>query len=96
MPRFDVNYIWVFCRVWICNLWEWRCGGQSVWNPLPRDQQENGKIAHTHYTKSSLFSAVSGKSPTQNNESMRQTSWKNIRKQHISLTSCYVEQRNVL
>lgn len=75
--------IWVFCRVWICNLWEWRCGGQSVWNPLPRDQQENGKIAHTHYMKSSLFSAVSGKSPTQNNESMRQTSWKNIRKQHI-------------
>lgn len=47
-------------------------------------------------TPITLFNTVSGKSPTQNNEIMRQTSWKNTRKQHISMTSRYVEQRKVL
>lgn len=34
-------------RFWICDLWEWRCGGKSLWDPLPRNQQQDGENSHS-------------------------------------------------
>lgn len=34
-------------RVWLCDIWERGCGGESLWDPLPRDQQQNGERANT-------------------------------------------------
>lgn len=30
-------------RIWVCDVWEWRCGWKSLRNSLPRDQQQNGE-----------------------------------------------------
>lgn len=34
-------------RVWICDFWEWRCGGESLWDPLPRNQQQDGENSYS-------------------------------------------------
>lgn len=50
----------ILARVWLCDVRERGCGGESVRDPLPRDQQQNGEwlnlCKNTHINRpSQLF-----------------------------------------
>lgn len=56
---FKSFFLSLFSRFWFCYLWEWRCGWESVWDPLPWDQQQNGTdVSCKKYLERGLLGGV--------------------------------------
>lgn len=59
----DCVCLCVSSRFWLCYLWKRRRGGESVWDPLPWDQQQNGLSRKTFPKMSHYFTITTHSLP---------------------------------